>query len=67
MARRRRRKRNPSSVLDWAKAHPYLTTFFVLPSVIGFPIALIRALRPAPVQTSAPSAGPNNARLMPLE
>ncbi len=45
-ARRRRRRRNPSGAIEWAKAHPYLTTFFVLPALIGLPIAVIKALRP---------------------
>jgi hypothetical protein len=44
--RRRRRRRNPGGVLAFAMAHPYLTTFFVLPAVIGLPIAVIRALAP---------------------
>lgn len=64
----RRRRRNPSGLIEWAKAHPYLTTFFVLPSVIYLPVAIIQAVR-GPQQGSAPdaaTAGPNNARLMPL-
>lgn len=32
--------------MGWASAHPWLTVLFVLPALFGFPIALVRALKP---------------------
>lgn len=41
----RRRRRNPSGVIGWASAHPWLTVLFVIPALVGFPIALVKAIK----------------------
>lgn len=40
------RRRNPSGVVEWAKAHPWMT-FFLLSSAIAVPVELYRASQAA--------------------
>lgn len=37
-----RRRRNPSGVVEWCKAHPWMT-FFIVTSALTVPVALVQA------------------------
>lgn len=61
MRRRRRRRNAAGAVGTFVHEHPFLFTFFVLPAVLWFPIALYRAIK-KPEPAALPSPPINNPR-----
>lgn len=57
---KRRRRRNPSGAISaFVHDHPFLFTFFVLPAIVGVPVAIAQAIfRPKEPEQLPPPVDP---------
>lgn len=49
--------------MAWASAHPWLTVLFVLPTLVGLPIALIKAIKGKQLTGGGASPAPNPSNI----